>query len=169
MSLTCSNRRYRTPLGRPSGDGIDKMPSRMISDGVAGALSSWNGPESVAITVGQSSTDTQLLVWDTFQESRKPDWDGYGAIPVTREVFERAIALVRSFPTTLPMPDVAAEPGGEIGFEWRMGNATIALTVDKRSRLKYAVVNGRDTEYGSTDFVELLPLRLVELIAAVTR
>ncbi len=167
--LACPDRRGATFSRSPSGQGVDAVSSRAIDERVHKAMSSWKGPDSMAITLGQSLTDMLLLLWDTYRECSTANWDGYDARPVMRETFESAAALLKSLPTTIPMPDVAAEPGGEIGFEWRKDSSLIAVMIDGRSRLHYAAVYGRDTTHGATDFVDLLPSRIIELIAKVVR
>src|SRR4051812_42803783 len=52
------------------------------------------------------------------QEASEPDWDGYGAAPVSDQTYERARVFLACLPVNVPTPDIAADPDGEISFEW---------------------------------------------------
>lgn len=46
------------------------------------------------------------------------DWDGYGAVPISPETLESAVALLKELPIGLRKPDIAPGADGSIGFEW---------------------------------------------------
>jgi hypothetical protein len=95
------------------------------------------------------------------------NWDGYGANRIDNETIEAARIVLNSLPPYVPFPDIAGEPGGEIGLEWRRGDAIAAVMIDKRFRLHYATIRGRTTERGAVDFVDHFPSRLASLIAFI--
>jgi hypothetical protein len=67
------------------------------------------------------------LIVDEFSEYvdyAVPDWDGYGANPITTETVAAARALKRLFISEVPPADIAPGADGTIGFEWRSGSAT---------------------------------------------
>ena len=47
-----------------------------------------------------------------------PNWDGYGADPITAETLTAARSLMRMLPSTFGAPDVAPGADGTIGLEW---------------------------------------------------
>jgi hypothetical protein len=50
-----------------------------------------------------------------------PDWDGYGADPISAETVNAARRLYRLLPRSAGRPDIAPGSDGTIGFEWRSG------------------------------------------------
>lgn len=57
-----------------------------------------------------------------YDEYDCPDWDGYGAAPITKETVQAARAFQRLLPMDAPQPDIAPGGDGTIGFEWRSGS-----------------------------------------------
>lgn len=57
-----------------------------------------------------------------YESYNVPDWDGYGAAPVTGETVRAARDFKGLFPLHIPTGDVAPGADGTIGFEWRRGS-----------------------------------------------
>jgi hypothetical protein len=49
------------------------------------------------------------------------DWDGYGALPISRETVENARRFFLQIPQRFDYVDIAPGSDGTIGFEWRFG------------------------------------------------
>jgi hypothetical protein len=49
------------------------------------------------------------------------DWDGYGALPISRETVESARRFFLQIPRRFDYVDIAPGSDGTIGFEWRFG------------------------------------------------
>jgi hypothetical protein len=49
------------------------------------------------------------------------DWDGYGALPISRETVENARRFFLQIPRRFDYVDIAPGSDGTIGFEWRFG------------------------------------------------
>lgn len=49
------------------------------------------------------------------------DWDGYGAVPISRETVESARRFFLQIPRRFDYVDIAPGSDGTIGFEWRFG------------------------------------------------
>jgi hypothetical protein len=49
------------------------------------------------------------------------DWDGYGALPISRETVESARQFFLQIPRRFDYVDIAPGADGTIGFEWRFG------------------------------------------------
>lgn len=49
------------------------------------------------------------------------DWDGYGALPISRETIESARRFFLQIPRQFDYVDIAPGSDGTIGFEWRFG------------------------------------------------
>jgi hypothetical protein len=50
------------------------------------------------------------------------DWDGYGALPISRETVESARRFSLQIPRRFDYGDIAPGSDGTIGFEWRFGS-----------------------------------------------
>lgn len=48
-----------------------------------------------------------------------PDWDGFGAQPITAEVVKTARRFSKILDRAIMRPDIAPGANGTIGFEWR--------------------------------------------------
>ena len=65
--------------------------------------------ESTAIGFEKVIREELAEVWE---ECREPDWDGYDALPVSRETVQNAQTLLRSLPFGTEPPSVGAIPNG---------------------------------------------------------
>lgn len=102
-------------------------------------------------------------------EASKPDWDGLGSIPVSRETYEHARTLIELLPTGMLPDDVGVDPDGEIHFRWDSGNDTLIISIDSDGRIAYAAIIG-PTEKQGTEFVgQTLPIEIRESIRRVRR
>lgn len=59
-----------------------------------------------------------------------PDWDGYGAHPITPETVAFARAMLSAIPEEAKPPHVAPGPDGTIGLEWIKRKPDRKLFVD---------------------------------------
>jgi hypothetical protein len=122
----------------------------------------------VEMAPGAKTRAIEKMLAEVAEECAMDNWDGYAAKAVDAETRSVALAVLRSLPDYLGLPDVVGEPGGEIGLEWRSGESILAVVIDKRSRLHYAAIDGNSTERGAIDFGGVFPHRLTELIATIT-
>lgn len=62
----------------------------------------------------------------------EPNWDGYGALPISGEAKRNAIAALNAFVGAAPPPTVVPNPNGTLSFEWEsehgIGNLEIGKT-----------------------------------------
>src|SRR5437016_10231361 len=54
-------------------------------------------------------------------EAATDNWDGYGAQAVSYGVKLRAQEFLDALPAGVPRPTIAADPDGEVAFEWYVG------------------------------------------------
>jgi hypothetical protein len=74
-----------------------------------------------------------------------PDWDGYGAEPVSPDALERAEVFLRSLPEEVPLPEFSAEPDGAISLDWLPTRSrSFSVSIGDSNRLAYAWVDGTD-------------------------
>jgi len=100
---------------------------------------------------------------EVYKECSRPDWDGYGAAAITPEVYEEAKRIIGLLPCAIPMPEIVAEPTGEIGFEWRKVPGRIfIMSVNGRHGISYAGIFDGNKTHGSEHFEETLPSVVIE-------
>lgn len=104
------------------------------------------------------------------EECSQPDWDGYGAAPVTRETYRLACRFLEALPLGIPAPTVGAEPDGHLTLEWhRSPRRTLSVSISPDGELHYAaLLPGPSRDYGTRLFIGEMPARILELIHEVT-
>jgi len=76
-------------------------------------------------------------------ECSEDDWDGYGAEAVSDTVLLCAETFIRALPDGIAMPEISAEPDGQISFDWLPTKTkTFTLSVGSSDRLAYAWIDG---------------------------
>ena len=102
------------------------------------------------------------------RQASTPDWDGYGAKPISRGTLGMALALFGVLPKPpFPMPDVSPHPDGELAFEWYLGpGRLLTVAVNESGRLNYAAMIGQAQKYGTEYLGDELP---DEISAALRR
>lgn len=74
--------------------------------------------------ISSSGTYSAVAPSDAFSEYETyncPDWDGYGAQPISQQTVRAARSFSYLLPISGQRPDVAPGADGTIGFEWRFG------------------------------------------------
>lgn len=95
---------------------------------------------------------------EAYNEARLPNWDGYGAQPVSFESYCRAERFLKLFPNDLPLPDISVHPDGEIVFEWRTASGKIlSISIGSGSTVTYAGIFGSTESYGVENFIDEIP------------
>lgn len=118
----------------------------------------------------QAFRDAHTAIDNAFLDAMHPDWDGYGAEPVTRETGEIAHALLDAFPTYLPAPEIAADPDGEMSFEWHAGYRRVfSISVASNRRLSYAGLDGLGSVHGTDAFRGQVPLPVLFHLVRILR
>lgn len=54
------------------------------------------------------------------EECSTGNWDGYGALPVSKEAAEFAKTFIGQIQVEFSTPEIAPEPDGSIGLEWHV-------------------------------------------------
>ena len=104
------------------------------------------------------------------EERSAPNWDGYGAEPVSEEAYRLAYRFLEALPLGTPAPTVGAESDGHVTLEWyRSPRWTLSVSVSPEGELHYsALLLGPSTAYGTEPFLGDVPIRILDLIRAVT-
>jgi len=117
-----------------------------------------------SITLGDAFRKAVEALGDVFQESSSENWDGYGARMVDAITYVHARIFLEALPTTWPAPEVAAEPDGEIAFEWYIQPRWVfSVSVGPEDELTYAGIFGRNKSHGTEEyFADELPKTIME-------
>lgn len=124
------------------------------------------GQQSYAekVSLDRAKSDLDEKAWDC----RDNNWDGYGALPVTKDCRRMALKFLEAMPWGWRSPEIGVEPDGQITLDWhRTCRRTLSVSVDPDGYLHYAAmlglnkVNGREVFYGE------IPERILNLIAQV--
>ncbi len=115
------------------------------------------------LTIGRPLEEAVKFLVEMYKECSEENWDGYNALPITANAFEEARNIIKLLPTSVPMPEILAEPSGEIGFEWRKGTRLVfVLSVGGKHKINYAGIFGSNKLHGSEYFGESLPSVIIQ-------
>lgn len=121
--------------------------------------------ESNVFGIESTIRDDLGLVWD---ECRRPDWDGFGAWPVSQETLHNAYTFLESLPLGCPPPSVGAEPDGHLTLEWHHGpRRTLSVSVTPEGDLHYAALFGPNRVFGTEVFFGEAPSAIMHLIRRI--
>ncbi len=60
-----------------------------------------------------------------------PDWDSYGALPITQQILEHAFdVIVKLMDEDTPLPEVGATVRGGVEFEWHIDGKDLEVQVE---------------------------------------
>jgi hypothetical protein len=117
-------------------------------------------------TLGNKAAIDELgAAWE---ECRQEGWDGYSAQPVTQDTLRNAYIFLEALPLGVPVPSVAAEPDGELAFEWHLSaRRTLSVSVTPDGDLHYAGLFGPNRVYGTEAFFGRIPETILNLVRRV--
>lgn len=105
-----------------------------------------------------------------YTECREPNWDGYGAVPVSEATCQSAYQFLEALPFGAPLPSFGAEPDGHLTLEWhRSSTWTFSVSVSAEGELHYAALLGAGKSYGTEPFFGEVPRMIMDLIHRVTQ
>jgi hypothetical protein len=92
-------------------------------------------------------------------------WDGYGAEPMNADAYDFAKMFIKALPTTAPLPEVNADPDGEVSLDWTFGKRrALTVSVGPTGRCAFAWLLGQRSIRG-TDWIEdEIPAQLSSLL-----
>lgn len=91
---------------------------------------SWLNPCTIARlqTFAEAESARKSVDQPAYSE---PNWDGYGALPISGEAKRNAIAALQLFANTTPSPTVIPNPNGTWSFEWETDQGIGHLEIGK--------------------------------------
>lgn len=97
-----------------------------------------------------------------------PNWDGYGAAPITSATYHFAFRFLESLPLGFALPSVGVEPDGQVTFEWyRNPRRTLSVSIDGSGDLHYAALLGHNKAYGTEALISGIPGPILDLVHRV--
>ncbi len=111
-----------------------------------------------SVTVDQAYDECLESLLEAFEEASRPNWDGYGAYPVSEATLAQARAFLDLLPSKLPTPEISPHPDGELAFEWSFGpRRLLTVSVNESGRLSYAALFGQARLHGTEYLLDALP------------
>lgn len=102
------------------------------------------------------------------EECSQPNWDGYGAEPVSADAYRHAYLFLEALTLGNPLPTVGAEPDGHVTLEWHRGaRRTLSVSVSPDGDLHYAALMGPNKAFGTEAFFGDVPKAISDLIQRV--
>lgn len=144
----------------PSGVGFDQDSSGKIVSNLKRAIAQLRGTDT--ITYGRPLDEMHSTLVEIYRECSRADWDGYGADAITESAYEEAKKIIDVLSSSsIPAPEIVAEPSGEIGFEWRREKGKVfVISVSGKHRITYAGIFAGNKVHGSEYFEDTLPFAI---------
>jgi hypothetical protein len=148
-----------------------------ISTGTSGTaefiykeIREWRQKSRDSYALGEQAKKSLNELRQVYSECNHPDWDGYGAMPVTADAFRVAYELLNVLPLGMPAPSIGAEPDGHITFEWHhSAHRTLSISIAPDGDLHYAALLGASRHYGTEPFFGDAPKTILDLVYRVYR
>jgi hypothetical protein len=103
-------------------------------------------------------------------EASEEGWDGYGAAPLNPLAYYFAHVFLNALPTTAPAPEVAADPDGEIAFDWLFGERkALSVSIGPTGRCTFAWMLGLSTHRGTEWIEDEIPASIVFALGQLAR
>ena len=120
--------------------------------------------ESYAIGSGPERAFKEIEAAE--EEASEDGWNGYGAKKLDTEASFFARVFLASLPTTAPIPEISADPDGEVALDWFFGDRrALSVSIGARGRCTYAWVRGQSSSRG-TDWIDNeIPASIVQALA----
>ncbi len=119
-------------------------------------------------SLGRMQQEAFRQLYEVLEECGRSNWDGYGAQPVSFETYEKAKRMITALPFGIPVPQISAEPDGEITFEWYVTPSRIfSISVGPNNELSYAGLFGASRTYGTEIFYDEIPQTVLSHIKRV--
>ncbi len=101
-------------------------------------------------------------------ETSSPNWNGYGALPVTVQSLDEAKRFISMLPGSTPIPNISASPSGQVTLEWyRAPKQTLLISVNPSGKLHFSALVGNEESFGTREFLDRPPEDITRLIHEV--
>jgi hypothetical protein len=121
-------------------------------------------------SAGGSVQAGRLALDEAVRECSEYDWDGYGAAPASELSVEWAGRMLEVVPSTMPSPEVAFDPGGDVLFEWISDHERVlSVSIGTAGEVRFALRTPAAKLTGIEAFTDALPPGLAYALATFRR
>jgi hypothetical protein len=107
-----------------------------------------------SFVIGNAAEGAIAQLKELLSEASDQGWDGYGAVPLDPLAYLYANRFLRTLPTTAPIPEVSADPDGEVSLDWDFGERkALTVSIGPTGRCTFAWMNGQSINRG-TDWID---------------
>ncbi|MGA7339893.1 MAG: hypothetical protein WBE72_17510 [Terracidiphilus sp.] len=128
--------------------------------------------EELLYSYVMSSPAGQVL--DELEEVRKEasreGWDGYGARPLNPLSYDFAIRFLNALPAAAPIPEISADPEGEVSLDWIFGERkALTVSIGPAGRCTFAWMLGQSTNRGTGWIEDEIPAPIIFALGELAR
>jgi len=114
---------------------------------------------SGSVTVGEPKRSAREALAAVYEMARVENWDGEGSASVEPSTYPYANQFLGLLPSSIPVPEIAADTDGEILFEWDLGPRRVfTVSVGRDGTLTFAALFGHRKIHGVEHLGETLPV-----------
>ena len=107
-------------------------------------------------------------VAEVYADCREDNWDGSGAIAISKSTYDEVIRLIEGLPSNIDLPSPSPEPTGEICLEWYSHpRCVFSISVNGTSTITYAGLFGYEDAHGTVFYGQNLPKIVIENISRI--
>ncbi len=105
---------------------------------------------------------------EAWEECHQPNWDGYDALPVSRDALRNMYTFLEAMPLGFPRPTIGADPHGHLSVEWyRSPRRVLSVSVSDDDLLHYAALLGSNSTCGTETYFGEVPESILNLVRRV--
>lgn len=130
---------------------------------VAGLLAKENQRLAQSVTWQRRSQAIDQVI-DAYRSCSRQDWDGRGAVPLSRTACIEAIRFLQNVSIFYPIPEIVPNSDGDISLEWyRRPHYLFAVTFAGIGKIYFAGLFGKgNRQHGSEIFGDSVPASVFE-------
>jgi hypothetical protein len=107
---------------------------------------------------------------DVCSEAAERGWNGYDAMPVNPLACGYAKFFLNALPTTAPIPEVSADPDGEVALDWSFGERkALSVSIGQSGRCTFAWIKGQNTNRGTAWIDDEIPAEIAFALGQLAR
>jgi hypothetical protein len=123
-----------------------------------------------SFVIGNATGQAMAQLENLRTEASFVGWDGYGATPINPFACLYAKLFLNTLPTTAPIPEVSADPDGEVALDWAFGERRmLTVSIGPTGRCTFAWMNGQSTHRGTEWMDDEIPASVAFALSQLDR
>jgi hypothetical protein len=115
---------------------------------------------------GDQRWQVKTELWELFEDCCSDDWDEYEAKGITSECLDVGLEFLDKLPAFVTNPEVAADPDGELSFEWfKSEDMMLTVSVSSERKISYAGIFGQAKAHGVDNFGLEIPTTVLRYLS----